>query len=172
MVVSASWEPILAHSWVRLGPLDASWLPWAHPATVPGLWIKSHRKPLEGLLKTFLKPPGGPLWGLFWASGGPLLGLFGPLGGLLGRPGGLLERKARVVGSYSPFWAPFGAVLKPLGLSWAPLGRFGGLLGPSWGPLGGLLGRLGAILGSSLAVWGIVTTKQVRTPNMYVLRRE
>ena len=56
-----------------------------------------------------------------------------PLLGLLRPPGGLLGRKARIVGSCSPSWALLWAVLGP---SWEPFR-------PSWGSLGGLLGRLG-----------------------------
>ena len=67
-----------------------------------------------------------------------------------------MGRKAGIVGSYSPSWAPLGPLLGPswgpLGPSWAPLGPFWSPLGPSWGPLGGLLGRLGAVFRASWSV--------------------
>eukprot|EP00959_Pyramimonas_sp_CCMP1952_P339030 7099780-Pyramimonas_sp.AAC.1 len=67
------------------------------------------------------------------ASRGPLGGLLGSVGGLFRPPGGLLWRKARIVGSLFLSWAPRGAVLGPfwaiLGASWA-VGR------QSWAVLG------------------------------------
>ena len=70
----------------------------------------------------------------------------------MGPPGGLLGRKARACGSWSPSGPPLGPVLGPswailgaswavLGPSWAVLGPSWKLLGPSWGGLGRLLGR-------------------------------
>ena len=73
--------------------------------------------PLGGLL--------GASWGFLEASWMPLGASWGPLGGPSERlwclsepPGGLLGRKARIVGSCSPL-GPF------LGPSWAVLGRLG-----------------------------------------------
>eukprot|EP00959_Pyramimonas_sp_CCMP1952_P415610 8708390-Pyramimonas_sp.AAC.1 len=74
---------------------------------------------------TFWRPLGGRLgssWGLFL---GPFGASRGPVGLCWGLPGGLLGRKARLVSSCSPSWAPPGAVLGPswaiFGASWAVL---------------------------------------------------
>ena len=89
----------------------------------------------------------------------------------MGPPGGLFGRKARIVGSCSPSWAPPGAVLEPswavLGPSWAVLGASWAVLERSWavlGPLGGLLGRLGAVFGASRFVLERRKFEKARTP--------
>ena len=82
--------------------------------------------------------------GLFGASLWPLGASWRPLGAFW--VGGLFGRKARIVGSCSPSWAYFGAVL---GFSWAALGRIGSILAASWDVLGASWERLGTSCVSS-----------------------
>ena len=102
------------------------------------------RKAFRGPSGGSLEASGGAGWGPHLCVLGALRGLLGPLGGLLGPPGGSLGRKARIADSWSPSWAPPGAILGPfLGCLEAVLCR-----------LGALLGRCGALLGACWAVLG------------------
>ena len=73
----------------------------AHPATAPGLWVKSI---LDGC-----KRPLGSLWGASWKQ---LCSLLGPLGDRLGASWGL-------------FWASWGHLV----VCWEPLGGMQGISG-------------------------------------------
>ena len=119
-VASATRAAVIVRSHFSSGHVGPSVLAHCASSDIPPSDSDSGRTSLRQVLHTHwgnrgeavLKPLGGRLW----ASWGPLGSLLGLLGGLLGPPGGLFGRKARIFGSWSPSWAPFGAVL---GLSWA-----------------------------------------------------
>ena len=157
--LGASWEPHGKASWSRL---EAS----AHPATVPGLWLRGLFSVRGDLVVRFLGSSLGGSWG---AVVGPLGVFWGLLGGLLGAFGGLLGASWGPLGAswdslkaenlyfdfLFPLLGPLEAFSGPswalLGASWAVFRASGAVLGTSWGPPGlawgaleGLLRRLGA----------------------------
>ena len=74
---------------------DTKW-PSAHPATVPGLWVRGLLNVRWDLVVGLSGGRFGASWGLFWASWGPILGLLvGPLASSWGR--------LRAEGSKFPF---------------------------------------------------------------------
>ena len=154
------WPPAQPATLPGLCGSRASWMnvrvSWdASQGSLGGLFV-GHQGgfggPLEGLWGASLRPVGGASGasgGLLWPSWGGMLDRpirTHPLVPLLGLPGALLGRKARIVGSRSPSWAPLGAILGP---SWAVLRPSWPVLEPSWAVLRLSWGRLGAALGTS-----------------------